>query len=60
MFKEGYRLVRNKSNENGDFEINLFSAKSTDSIYCIQYNKENKIVSMANFGKYKYVEKVSK
>jgi hypothetical protein len=60
MFKLGYRLVRNKANENGDFEINLYSANSTESIYCIQYNKENKIVSMENFGKYKYVEEVKK
>ena len=60
MFKVGYRLVRNKANENGDFEISLYGPKSTESIYCIQYNKENKIVSMENFGKYKYVEEIKK
>jgi len=56
MFKEGYRLEREKSNEKGEFEMKLYSVNSKESLFRIKYNKDDQIIYMETLGKYKFIE----
>ena len=55
-FKKGYRLVREKPNEQGEYSLKIYSPHSDDAISHIQFSKDDQIVSMDSFGKLKFVE----
>lgn len=55
-FKEGYRLVRGKQDEKGEYDMEIFSSDSVDSISKIRFNKDDQIVSISSYGKRKLVE----
>jgi hypothetical protein len=55
-FKEGYRLVREKPDDKGDYRIRISSPHSDESRLQVRYNKNDQIVSIASFGKMKLKE----
>lgn len=55
-FKEGYRLVREKPDENGEYVLKMYSPFQSDSISQIRFSKDDQIVSFASHGKLKLVE----
>ena len=55
-FKKGYRLVREKLDKDGEYNLKIYSPHSEDSISHIRYNKNDQIVSIVSFGKMKLRE----
>jgi hypothetical protein len=52
IFKKGYRLVRGKCDNNGQYDIQLFRPHSKDSLATYRFDKNNQVVSMDLFGKF--------
>ena len=55
-FKKRYRLVREKPDENGEYDMKLYRPHSDESISHIRYDKNDQIVSFTAFGKVKFRE----
>ncbi len=55
-FKEGYRLVRDKPDEKGEYDLKIFSPHSEDSISHVRYDKNDQLISIASYGKMKLRE----
>ncbi len=52
-FKAGNRLVRGKPDKTGAYEIRLFRRESKESIASYRFDKNNQIIAMDLFGKFK-------
>lgn len=58
-FKKGYRLVRERSEEKGEYNLKIYSPYSDNSDYHIRFDKDDRITSIASFGQLKLLEKDS-
>lgn len=52
-FKTGNRLARGKADKNGQYDIQLFGPHSKDSIAIYRFGKNNQVVSMELYGKFR-------
>ena len=55
-FKEGCRLVREKPDDKGEYNMKVYSPRFNGIISQIRYNKRDHIVSIISFGKMKFRE----
>jgi len=52
-FKAGHRLVRGKPEKTGQYDIQLFSSQSKDSIASYRFDRNNQVISMDLYGKFR-------
>lgn len=55
-FKEGYRLVREQPDENGEYSIKMYGTRSDDSIFHARFSKADQLVSMVTFGNLRFAD----